>query len=82
MIAQGFIMTLDKLNIGENGKIVSINCNDALKNRFYSFGIVRNSIVSIEEVTLTKSTIEIKINTTKIALRISEAQAIKVEKCK
>lgn len=74
-------MTLDKLEIGEKAIIKSINCEKALKNRFYSFGIVKNSPVSIEELTLTKSTIEIKINTTKVALRLKEAATIEVEKC-
>ncbi|WP_108062587.1 FeoA family protein [Poseidonibacter lekithochrous] len=74
-------MTLDKLEIGNKATIKSINCDSALKNRFYSFGIIRNSIISVEELTLTKSTIEIKINSTKVALRLKEASAIEVEKC-
>lgn len=74
-------MTLDELNIADTAIIKTINCDSALKNRFYSFGIVRGSTISIEEVTLTKSTIEIKINTTKVALRMKEASVIEVEKC-
>lgn len=74
-------MTLDKLNIGDRAIVKSINCENALKNRFYSFGIVRGSTISIEKITLTKSTIEIKINTTKVALRVKEASSIEVEKC-
>ena len=74
-------MTLDELNIADIAIIKTINCDSVLKNRFYSFGIVRGSTISIEEVTLTKSTIEIKINTTKVALRMKEASVIEVEKC-
>lgn len=74
-------MTLDRLEIGNKAIIKSINCDSALKNRFHSFGIVKNSIISIEELTLTKSTIEIKINSTKVALRLKEASSIEVEKC-
>jgi len=74
-------MTLDNLNVGDSATILSINCESALKNRFYSFGIVRGSTITIEEITLTKSTIEIKINTTKVALRLKEASTIEVEKC-
>ena len=74
-------MTLDKLNIGDSAIIKAINCESALKNRFYSFGIVRGSTISIEEITLTKSTIEIKINTTKVAIRLKEASVIEVDKC-
>lgn len=74
-------MTLDKLNIGETAIVKSINCEHALKNRFYSFGVVKGSQISVEEITLAKSTIEIKINTTKIAIRLKEASVIEIEKC-
>ena len=72
-------MTLDKLNIGDKAVVKAINCNNALKNRFYSFGIIKGAIINIEEVTLTKSTIKIRINQTKIALRLNEAASIEVE---
>lgn len=72
-------MTLDKVKIKESAKIIAINCDSILKNRLYSFGIVKGAIVSVEEATFTKSTIEIKINHSKIALRISEASKIEVE---
>ena len=74
-------MTLEQLNIGEKAIIKSINCEPSLKNRFYSFGIVKGATICVEEVTLTKSTIEIKINNTKVALRIKEASTIEVDKC-
>ena len=75
-------MTLNELKIKESGKIININCDNVLKNRLYSFGIIKGAIVTIEELTLTKSTIEIKINQSKIALRLSEAQKIEVEYAK
>ncbi len=71
-------MKLSELNKGDKAIVVSIDCESALKNRFYSFGITKNSIITVEEVTLTKSTIEIKIKNTKVALRLSEASQIKV----
>ena len=72
-------MTLDKLNINDEATIKSINCDSVLKNRFYSFGIIKGAKIKIEEVTLTKSTIEIKIDQSRIALRLSEANKIEVE---
>lgn len=72
-------MTLDRLNIGESAIIKAVNCDSALKNRFYSFGMTKGSKVHVEEVTLTKSTMEIKINTTKVAIRLSEAKKIEIE---
>lgn len=74
-------MKLNELNVGDKAIIKNINCDTTLKNRFYSFGMVRNSQITVEEVTLTKSTIEIKIDKTKVALRLQEASTIEVEKC-
>ena len=65
----------------ESAIITQIDCDNILKNRFYSFGIVKGSTIVLEGITLTRSTIEIKINNSKIALIISEAAKIKVEKC-
>lgn len=72
-------MTLDKLKLNEKAIITSINCDNALKNRLYSFGIIKGSILKVVAFTITKSTIEIKINQTKVALRLSEASKIEVK---
>ena len=72
-------MTLNELKIKESAEVISINCDKVLKNRLYSFEIIKGAIVKIEELTLTKSTIEIKINQSKIALRLSEAEKIEVK---
>ncbi len=71
-------MTLSELKKKESAQIVAINCDEVLKNRLYSFGIVKGATITVEETTLTKSTIEIKINQSKIALRLSEASKIEV----
>ena len=71
-------MKLSDLKIKEKAEIINIDCDSILKNRLHSFGIMKGAIVTIEELTLTKSTIEIKINHSKIALRLSEAQKIGV----
>lgn len=71
-------MTLDQLNINEKATITAINCDEILKERLYSFGIIKGVKIEIAELTLTKSTIEIKINQSKIALRLSEASKIEV----
>ncbi|MBP7783714.1 MAG: ferrous iron transport protein A [Aliarcobacter sp.] len=72
-------MKLSDLKIKERAEIIDINCDSILKNRLHSFGIMKGAIVTIEELTLTKSTIEIKINHSKIALRLSEAEKIGVK---
>ncbi len=71
-------MTLDQLKIKQKATISSINCDEVLKNRLYSFGIVKGATITVEETTLTKSTIEIKVNQSKIALRVQEAAKIEV----
>lgn len=73
-------MRLSELKRGECGKIVSIKSDPLLKSRFSSFGIVKGAIISVVEQTLSKNTIEIKIQNSKIAIRISEAQTIIIER--
>lgn len=72
-------MTLDELHVGNSAKVLSINANEELRKRLYSFGIVKQSIVKMIEHTLAKNTIEIKINNTRIGMRNEEAKAIEVE---
>lgn len=73
-------MKLNELEKGECGKIISIESASALKSRFSSFGIGRGATVYIIEQTIAKNTIEIKVNNTNIALRLSEAESITIEK--
>lgn len=73
-------MSLNELNENETAIITKIDCDEALKNRFYSFGVVKGAKVFLEQVTLAKKTMEIRINQTKIALRFSEAQKIEVSR--
>ena len=72
-------MSLNDLKISEIARIKDINCNDALKNRLYSFGIIRGAFIKVEAKTLTNSTLKISINNSKIALRANEASQIKVD---
>lgn len=74
-------MTLDKLNKGDSALILKVNAPQALKARLNSFGITKDATVYLQEVTLAKNTIEITINKTKVALRISEASNIEVQPC-
>ena len=40
-------MTLNELKIKESAEIISINCDNVLKNRLYSFGIIKGAIKAI-----------------------------------
>mgnify|MGYP000753509189 CR=1 FL=1 len=67
-------------NKGKANNKPVINCDEILKNRLYSFGISKGIEVTLVEFTLTKSTIEIKVNQSKIALRLNEASKIEVSR--
>ena len=61
-------------------KIVKLNADSELKQRFISFGIMKGAVVEVMEYSPTKSTIEIKVCKMRIALRTQEAALIEVEK--
>lgn len=73
-------MKLSDLQKGECGKIIAISSDSVLKARFGSFGITRGATIYVLEYTIAKNTMEVKINNTKIALRLSEANYIEIEK--
>jgi ferrous iron transport protein A len=70
---------MSDLKKGQKAIIKNINCSTELKQRFYSFGMIRNSSFEVENISFAKNTIEINIEDTSIALRMEEAQAIEVE---
>lgn len=71
-------MSLNELDLGTVAIIEAINCDEVLKNRFYSFGIITGTPVCVTARSLAKKTIEIKVNQSKVALRHSEANKITV----
>lgn len=71
-------MTLNSLMKGNSATIIAIYADAELKNRFNSFGLVKGAVVYAEEHSLTKKTMEIRINKTRIALRATEAEKIEI----
>ena len=71
-------MSLNDLDLQKKASIKAINCDDILKKRLYSFGIIVGNQICVTAKSLAKKTIEIKINQSKVALRHSEAINIKV----
>ena len=61
-------------------KVVKLNAPTELKQRLISFGIMKETLIEVIEHAPAKSTIEIKVGKTKIALRAQEAALIEVEK--
>ena len=72
-------MKLSNLNKNIKVTVVKVNCADELRQRFYSFGIIKGASIIIEEVSLTKNTITLVVDDTNIAIRVEEAQKIEVE---
>jgi len=61
-------------------KVVKLNAPSELRQRFISFGIMKEAVIEVLEYAPAKSTIEIKVGKMRIALRAKEAELIEVEK--
>lgn len=72
-------MNLSQLHKNQQATIIKVNTIGDLKQRFYSFGIIKGAVLEVENISLTKNTIEINIEDTSIALRMEEASTIEVE---
>jgi len=59
-----------------------INASPELKQRLFSFGIVKGAEIEVIDCSLNKSTIEVRVGNTLLALRENEAKAIEVEEIK
>lgn len=73
-------MCLLQMKIGEMASVDAINVNGDLKQRLNSLGLVRDSEVCVKHFGWFKSTVQIMINRTFIALRKEEAELIEVHK--
>ena len=72
-------MKLSEIPLNKNAKIIKVECSDDLKQRFYSFGIIKGATVFVETVSLAKNTMEINVEDTSIGIRVEEAKTIEVE---
>lgn len=73
------IKTLSTCRVGEKVQVVKLSADTQLKQRFISFGIMKEAFVEIIEHSPTKSTIEIKVGKMRVALRAKEAEMIEVK---
>ena len=73
------IKTLATCKIGEKVKVLKLSADAGLKQRFISFGIMKEAVVEILEHSPAKSTLEIKVGKMRVALRAKEAEMIEVE---
>ena len=73
-------MLLNELNVGEKAVIDAVNVGGSLKSRLCSLGLGENESVSVERYSLFKSTLQVRIASSFIALRKDEASCIEVHK--
>ena len=72
-------MSLVDLKKNQKAIIKKIDADADLKQRLLSLGVVRGAEVELVDCSLNKSTVEIKVGNTLVALRDSEAKKIEVE---
>ena len=73
-------MTLYDCNVGDECRIVGFKTDDyALKDRFISFGIVKDRECRIVNYSLRRLAVAVVVGGMQIALRDSEARSIGVE---
>lgn len=73
-------MCLLHMKKGEMVAIDAINVNSELKERLNSLGLIRNNHICIKNFGLFKSTVQVMIHNTFVALRREEARLIEVHK--
>jgi len=61
-------------------KVKKLHAKTDLKQRLLSFGIMKEAMIEVLEYSPAKSTIEIKVDKMRIALRAKEAELVEVEK--
>jgi len=73
-------MCLLQMKAGEMLAVDAINVNDALRQRLCAMGLTRDARICIKHFGWFKSTVQIMINRSLIALRKDEAALIEVHK--
>lgn len=71
--------TLDKLKIGQDATVLEVSCNNSeLRQKLLSLGIVKNTVIKVLKISPLGDPISILIRGFELALRKSEAHAIKL----
>ena len=72
-------MKLSELKKNQEAVVVKVDASGELKQRLASFGLIKGANVKVIDCSIGKSTIEIMVDSTLLALRKEEAQKIEVE---
>ncbi len=71
-------MRLSDLSKNQEAVVLRVNASGELKQRLASFGLLKGANVKIIDCSLGKSTVEIMVDSTLLALRREEAEKIEV----
>jgi len=72
-------LKLSELKKEQQATVVKVNATGELKQRLASFGLLKGAKIKIVDCSINKSTIEIMVDNTLLALRKSEADKIEVK---
>ncbi len=72
-------MKLSELKKHQEAIVKKVDANAELKQRLASFGLIKGANVKVIDCSIGKSTIEIMVDSTLLALRKEEAKNIEVE---
>ena len=73
-------MTINSLQDNEQGIIVDIDADSKMRERLFSFGIVKSKLIKRIKSSLDGSTILVEIDRSCVALRNKEAESIRIKK--
>lgn len=74
------ILSLDQLAVGDNGKVVSVFGEGAVKRRLMDMGLTKNVQVTVKKLAPLGDPIELSLRGYSLSLRKNEAEYILVEK--
>jgi Fe2+ transport system protein FeoA len=79
-LCKGKKVCLLEMKAGEIASIDALNVHGELKSRLNSLGFIRDNSICVKQFGLFKSTVQVMINRSLIALRRDEARLIEVHK--
>jgi len=72
-------LKLSELKKQQEARVVKVDAEGELKQRLASFGLLKGANIKVIDCSIGKSTIEIMVDSTLLALRKKEAAKIEVE---
>lgn len=71
-------MSVSELKPGQRGRVTQVNAQGAIRQRLLDMGVLPDTLVEVERVAPTGDPLWIKLHGSQLALRKSEASAVRV----